>query len=203
MDFRNILLNSYELFHVRKSEKDEVAAVHRKIILYIATSLDGYIARNNGAVDWLSGNSADPNIDSGFDEFYSSIDTVIMGRTTYEQVINELSPDIWVYEGKKCYVATTGRYEFDNRAEYIPGDIIEFIQNIKKQQGKDIWLVGGGKLIDQFIKQNLIDKYVITIIPTILGDGIPLFLGQNPEIKLKLAETKTIDGMVELTYVKR
>ena len=175
----------------------------RNIILYIATSLDGYIAKSNGSVDWLAGNGDEPNPDNGYNNFYSTIDTVVLGRTTYEQVINELSPDNWVYEGKKCYVATTKKSDFDDRAEFISEDITEFIKKLKKQEGKDIWLVGGGKLIDQFIKQNLIDKYIITIIPTILGNGIPLYLNKNPEIKLRLIETKTIDGMVELTYVRR
>lgn len=170
----------------------------RNIILYIAISLDGYIAKKNGAVDWLIG-----NVDNGYDDFYNTIDTVVMGRTTYEQVINELSPDIWVYEGKKCYVATRKKYESDKRAEFISDDIVEFIKNVKMQDGKDIWLIGGGKLVDQFIKQNLIDKYIVTIIPTILGDGIPLFLKDNPEIKLKLVETKEIDGMVELSYIRK
>jgi dihydrofolate reductase len=177
--------------------------MNRNIILYIATSLDGYIARSNGAVDWLSGSGDNSDIDNGYDEFYSTIDTVVMGRTTYEQVINELSPDIWVYEGKKCYVATTKRCEADNRVEFISEDVTELVKNLKKQQGKDIWLVGGAKLIDQFIKQDLIDKYVITIIPTILGEGISLFMGKNPELKLKLIETKMVDGMVEITYVRR
>lgn len=175
----------------------------RNIVLYIAMSLDGFIARNNGEVDWLSGSSGDPNVDTGFDEFYSSVDTVVMGRTTYEQVINELSPDAWVYEGKKCYVATTRNYESDSQVEFISEDITGFIKGLKSQEGKDIWLVGGGKLINQFIKENLVDKYIITIIPTILGGGIQLFLEDNPEIKLKLIETKVVDGMVELTYVRR
>lgn len=183
-------------------EKEGGEPMIRNIILYIAVSLDGYIARNNGAVDWLSDGSENLNIDNGYDRFYKSIDTVVMGRTTYEQVINELSPDVWVYEGKKCYVAATKKWESDNRVEFISEDIAGFVNNLKKQQGKDIWLVGGGKLIDQFIKQNLIDKYIITIIPTILGDGIPLFLGKNPEIKLKLIETINIGDMVELTYVR-
>lgn len=175
----------------------------RSIILYIATSLDGYIAKTNGAVDWLGGNGDNPNADNGYDNFYSTIDTVVMGRTTYEQVVNELSPDIWVYEGKKCYVATTRKCEDDGRAKFISEDIAGFVNKLKEQQGKDIWLVGGGKLIDEFIKQDLIDKYVVTMIPTILGDGIPLFLKENPEIKLRLVETKTTDGMVELSYVRR
>lgn len=175
----------------------------RNIILYIAISLDGYIARDNGAVDWLSGNGDDPNADNGYDDFYKSIDTVVMGRTTYEQVINELSPEVWVYEGKKCYIATTRKNEMDSKVEFISEDITGFIKNIKKQEGKDIWLVGGGKLIDQFVKEDLIDKYIITIIPTILGNGIPLFSKENPEIKLRLTETKIVDGMAELTYVRR
>jgi dihydrofolate reductase len=175
----------------------------RNIILYIATSLDGYIAKGNGAIDWLGGNGDDPNIDNGYENFYSTIDTVVIGKTTYVQIINELSPENWVYEGKKCYVATTKKCDLDGRAEFISEDVAGFIKNLKKQQGKDIWLVGGGKLIDQFIKQNLIDKYIITIMPIILGDGIPLYLNNNPEIKLILVETKMVDGMVELSYVRR
>lgn len=175
----------------------------RSIVLYISVSLDGFIAKKTGAVDWLGGNGEIENPDNGFDSFYSTIDTVVMGSTTFDQVINELSPDKWVYEGKKCYVATSKERIADNRAEFISGKITEFIKKIKKEQGKDIWLVGGGKLIDTFIKENLIDKYIITVIPTILGDGIPLFLKENPEIKLKLIETKNVDGMVELSYERR
>lgn len=175
----------------------------RNIVLYIAVSLDGYIAKRDGSVDWLSGNGDITNIDNGYDDFYKTIDTVVMGRTTYEQVINELSPDSWVYEGKKCYVATSKNCDSDTRADFITDDIVDLIKSLKKKDGKDIWLIGGGKLIDQFIKENLIDKYIITIIPTLLGDGIPLFLKENPEIKLRLVESKEVDGMVELSYIRR
>ena len=179
--------------------------MNRKIILYIATSLDGYIAKRNGTVDWLTEdlNEIASASNDRYDEFYHTIDTVVMGSITYDQVINELSPDQWVYEGKKCYVATSKKREPDSRAEFISDDITQKIADLKQQQGKDIWLVGGGNLINQFIKEDLIDKYVITIIPTILGDGIPLFLNENPEIKLKLVETHTSNGMVELSYVRK
>lgn len=177
--------------------------MERKIVLYIAMSLDGYIARSNGAVDWLSGQGEVLEIDNGYEEFYSTIDTVVMGRITYEQVINELSPNIWVYEGKKCYVFTEKEYEYNEKVEFTSESIVEFVSDIKSELGKDIWLVGGGKLIHEFINKNLIDKYIITIIPTILGEGIPLFIKENSEIKLKLIENKSIDGMVELTYVGR
>jgi dihydrofolate reductase len=177
--------------------------MERKIVLYIAMSLDGYIARSNGEVDWLSGHGEVSEVDNGYEEFYNTIDTVVMGRTTYEQVVNELSPDVWVYEGKKCYVFTKKEYAANEKVEFTSENITDFITNIKKGLGRDIWLVGGGKLIHEFVKKNLIDKYVITVIPTILGEGIPLFIKENPEIKLKLIETKNVDGMVELTYVRR
>ncbi|GAB6988062.1 dihydrofolate reductase family protein [Paenibacillus pini] len=180
----------------------------RKVVLYIAASLDGYIARANGAVDWLSGHGDQPpteDVDSenGYEQFYQTIDTVIMGRTTYEQIIHELSPDAWAYQGKKSYVATTTPHEPDEHVTFINEDIPEFVKQLKLQPGQDIWLVGGGKLIEIFMEHHLIDTYVITMIPTILGDGIPLFLGQHAETKLRLQQTRTVDGMVELTYVTR
>lgn len=175
----------------------------RDIVLYIASSLDGYIARVNGAVDWLNESEGSPGVESSYDAFYSTVDTVIMGRNTYNQITRELSLGYWVYEGKKCYVATRENLKTDGLVEFISYDIVEFAKELKGQDGSDIWLVGGSKLVDQFVKQNLIDKYIVTIIPTILGEGIPLFVKGNSEIKLKLTNVVEFDGMVELTYVKK
>ena len=169
----------------------------RNVVLYIASSLDGFIARKNGDIDWLP-NEGDE--DFGYKDFYKTIDTIVMGRTTYNQIINELSPGAWVYKGKECYVATTKEYQEDKNVTFFSKGISCLINKLKNEQGKDIWLVGGGKLIDQFIKQNLIDKYIITIIPTVLGEGVPLFLKENPEIKLNLINAKTYDDVVELKY---
>ena len=132
--------------------------MERKIVLYIAMSLDGYIARSNGAVDWLSGQGEVSEIDNGYEEFYSTIDTVVMGRITYDQVVNELSPNIWVYQGKKCYVFTKKEYEDNEKVEFTSESIVEFVPDIKSGLGKDIRLVGGGKLIHEFINKNLIDR---------------------------------------------
>ncbi|MBT3319873.1 MAG: dihydrofolate reductase [Clostridia bacterium] len=169
----------------------------RNIILYIATSLDGYLAREDGALDWLPQPTED---DMGYADFYDTIDTVVIGRTTYEQITQELSPDVWAYEGKTSYVATSKTLTPDPNVSFINGDIATFISNLKNAPGKDIWLVGGGKLIDAFVRANLIDKYIITIIPTILGDGIPLFLGNHSSIALKFLGTKTFGDIVQLTY---
>lgn len=111
--------------------------MERKIVLYIACSLDGYIARKDGSLDWLDEFG---DIDMGYDKFYSSVDTVVMGRTIYDQINTELSPDKWAYEGKECYVATTKEHESDKNVEFISKDITGVIKDLKKKEGKDIWL---------------------------------------------------------------
>ncbi len=177
--------------------------MERQIVLYIAMSLDGYIARRDGRIDWLNGQGDVPDPDYGYDEFYRTVDTVVMGFTTYQQLIHELSPDVWVYENKKCYVASTVWLEPDGRVEFVSGDVTAFIADLKNQPGLDIWLVGGSQLVKPFIEQDLVDQYIITVIPTILGDGIPLFHVGNPEIRLSLTGTRVTDGMVELRYTRR
>lgn len=152
----------------------------RDVVLYIAMSIDGYIARSDGSVDWLNeqGESSDSK---SFEEFYKNIDTVTMGRTTYDQIIEELSPDKWPYPDVKSYVVTTRDYKVDKNVEFISDNIIDFIKGLKEGVGKDIWLLGGSNLVNQLIEADLIDKYIITIVPLILGEGIPLFKEKNFE----------------------
>lgn len=172
----------------------------RKVILYIAMSADGYIARKNGDVDWLEGDGSDENADMGYDDFYSNIDTVIMGRTTYEQI---LTFGEYPYKGTKGYVYTSKDIADNENVVFTKEKPEELISKLKEYDGKDIWIIGGGKLIDEFIKKDLIDEYVLAIIPTILGDGIPLFLGNNPEMKFKLDKHEVMNGTVMLYYSKR
>lgn len=207
----------------------------RKVILYIAQSLDGYIAKENGDVDWLVGEGKEEVLDCGYDEFLSGIDTVIMGRKTYEQVINELSPKVWPYEGKNSYVFTKSKIDeealleeslrdksddiifvneefgklysktktYNEDIKFVNENVVKFIEEIKKEKGEDIWLIGGCEFIDNLMKKDLIDEYIITTIPVILGKGIPLFKEGNPEIKLKLNNVKTFDGMIMSEYSRR
>lgn len=177
--------------------------MNRNVILYIASSLDGYIAKKDSSVDFLEGDRSEPGADNGYASFFKSIDTVIMGRRTYEQIVTELSPETWPYPGVKGYVASSKYSGATGDIKFVNGNFSPFINSLKSQEGKDIWLVGGSQLIDTFIKEDLIDMYIITIIPTILGSGIPLFLGHDFETKLKLIGTRHFDGMVELCYVKR
>ncbi len=162
-----------------------------KIILYIASSLDGYIARENGDVDWLP-----INTDSGYDNFYKSIDTVIMGKKTYDQI---LTFGDYPYKGKKSYVFTRNdSLTMDENVEFA-SNVEEFSRNLVSSKG-NIWLVGGSELFSAFLEHKLVDEIILSIIPTVLGKGIPLFQNINQEANLKLIKTTEYSGFVELTY---
>lgn len=172
----------------------------RKVILYIAISLDNYIARENRDVDWLIGDGSNPNIDNGYEEFYKTIDTVIIGKSTYDQVMG------WgEYPYKNCesYVYTRKETEDSEYVKFTNEDPRELISKLKEKPGKDIWIVGGADIVDLFLKRDLIDEFIIATIPTILGSGIPLFKENNIEIKLKLKESKVFNGIVQNHYIKK
>ena len=175
----------------------------RKVIVYIAMSLDGYIAGVDGSVDFLQGTSKEAKGDPGYKSFYESIDTVIMGRKTYEQIVFDLSPNHWVYEDKDCLVVSKSIKGKNSHCTFVSGSMNDVIKNLRKKQGRDIWLVGGASLVDTFLKEGLIDRWIITIIPTILGQGISLFKQNDFEEKLHLKDYKEFDGMIQVIYDKR
>jgi dihydrofolate reductase len=174
--------------------------MERKIILNLAMSLDGYIASEDGGYDWIVGDGDDTlNTENklNFDKFLEGIDTVVMGKNCYDQnMFND-------YKNKKVYVATSQKIENHDNLNFISGDICKIIQEEKKKEGKDIFLFGGGGLVDSFIKADIVDEYIIGIIPIILGKGRPLFLGNNPSIRLHLDEYILEDGITILKYSKR
>ncbi len=163
-----------------------------KIILYIASSLDGYIARENGDVDWLP-----KSTDSGYGDFYKSIDTVVMGKKTYDQI---LTFGEYPYEGKKSYV-------FTGNEALKKDENVEFLSSIGKFTGKldpfseeNIWLVGGAELVSVFLRNKLVDEIILSVIPIVLGKGIPLFQNINHDVKLQLIKTTEYTELVELIY---
>lgn len=176
----------------------------RKIILNLAISLDGFIADEDGGFDWIKGdddNSHDTKQKFDFPRFVKGVDILVMGRKAYEDCPHETMK---TFNSKKIYVATTKKLEskYDN-VEFINGDICKQILKLMKEKGENIWVWGGAKLADPFIKANIIDEYIIGIIPIILGKGKPLFLENNPTIKLHLLESTTQEGIVILKYDKR
>lgn len=175
----------------------------RKAILYIAMSVDGYIAKNNGDVSWLSGDGSEPEASGSYPSFYETIDTVIIGWNTYHQIITELSPERNPYEGKISYVLTHKKRENTADTFFVNEDIIDFIQALKKQAGKSIWICGGASVIQQLIENDMIDEYHISIIPVLLGKGIKLFNDNFNEKQFRLMDTEKYNGIVDLIYEKR
>ncbi|GAB1371954.1 dihydrofolate reductase family protein [Candidatus Kapaibacterium sp.] len=162
-----------------------------KVILYIAASIDGYIAGINDDLEWLDNHSNPESLDYGYNEFYKSVGTAIMGRKTYEKVL-QLSSD-WPYKDISSYIATQiTDYKTDPSDTFIVNDISpELINSLKSKSDKDIWLVGGGKLTGEFLEKKLLDKMIITYIPIILGAGIKLF-----EDKI-IQSSWSLDGLIK------
>lgn len=175
----------------------------RNTILYIAMSLDGYIADTNGGVDWLAGDNSQPDAQGTYPKFIECIDTVILGYSTYHQIVTTLSPEKWVYKGLRSYVLTHRAKQSSDEIIFTNENIKSLITNLRKEVGKDIWICGGASIANQLINLNLIDRYHISVIPVILGDGIPLFQKSEKEIKLKLISTESYNGITDLVYERR
>lgn len=175
----------------------------RKVVLYIAMSLDGYIADENGGVDWLGSDGSENDNMGSYAEFIKTIDTVILGYNTYHQIVTVLSPDNWVYSGMKSYVITHSPKTPTDEIVFTNKPIGELINKLKIEKGKDIWICGGASIVNQLISLDLIDKYHIAIMPTILGNGVKLFEVQPVEHKLQLLSINTYNGVNELVYERR
>jgi len=167
----------------------------RKIKLYIASSLDSYIARESGDIDWLFTNE-----DYGYAKFYDSIDTILVGRKTYDQ---SLKFDEYPYKGRKVYVFTRRIDGKKNTpyVEYIDEDIPAFVKHLLQSVGKDIWLLGGGEIVSILLNADLVDEVILSIHPLILGKGIPLFSYIKKLVNLQLLESIPFgSGLVQLCY---
>jgi dihydrofolate reductase len=167
----------------------------RKIKLYIASSLDSYIASEGGGIDWLFTNG-----DYGYAKFYDSIDTVLVGRKTYDQ---SLKFDEYPYKGKKVYVFTRRPNGKKNTqyVEFIDGDIPRFVSHLLQSVGKDIWLLGGGEIVSILLDANLVDEIILSIHPIILGKGVLLFSNIKKRVNLQLLESIPFEsGLVQLCY---
>lgn len=175
----------------------------RRICLFIAMSLDGYIADSDGGASWLEGQGSDSENIDVYSEFVKDIDTILMGWNTYHQVATELSPKEWVYRDFTTYVITHREHCSSEKIRFTKENPIKLIKKLKEEDGKDIWICGGANLVQQIINENLIDYYYITIIPTLQGSGIRLFENGTTEIKLKLLYTQAYNGMTDLVYVRR
>lgn len=169
----------------------------RKLILYIATSLDGYIATEDDSLEWLF--KIEGKGDNGYSEFYKTVDTILIGRRTYDWVIDKEKGE-FPYKNKKCYVFSKSISGKNENVEFINCDIVEFTNKLKEETGGNIWIVGGGNLLHFFIKERLVDEFIITVAPTLIGRGIPLFKEFDFELELKLKNIRRFNQFAELHY---
>lgn len=169
-----------------------------KVCVYIATSLDGFIARKNGEIDWLTGGESSQ--DYGYAEFISSIDQIVMGRNTYEKVLT-FGP--WPYDKK--VIVLTGRDlaippELANRVEFLSLSPRALTDELQRRGLSHVYL-DGGNTIQRFLREHQVDEMTITTLPILLGEGLPLFGPLDNDIKLELIESISFEnGFVQSKY---
>lgn len=176
-----------------------------KCSVFIATSLDGYIAREDGSIDWLPDPDTDEKgngEDYGYQDFMSKIDAIVMGRHTFDLV---LSFDQWPYGDMPIFVLSTRKVKIPDKikrsVKHISGDPGEITQKISEQGYKHLY-IDGGKTIQGFLNAGLIEELTITTIPVLIGSGIPLFGALNKDIHLSIVESRTFKNRVVQTRYK-
>jgi dihydrofolate reductase len=170
----------------------------RKVILYIASSLDGYIAQDNDDLSFLSIVEQEGQ-DYGYENFLQTIDTVIVGRKTYDKVIS-MGFD-FPHTDKDAYIITRTPRPSIGSVKFYTGDLKSLIFKLKSEKGKDIFCDGGAEIVNQLLIDELIDEFIISVIPILVGSGTKLFKDGGKEQKLELVSTKSFDtGLVQLHY---
>ncbi len=174
--------------------------------VYIATSLDGFIAREDGSIDWLSqaNTAVPPGEDCGYAAFMGSVDVVVMGRNTYEQVA---AFEPWPYAGKRVVVLTSRLIDFRKGPEIQLEQSAELPQALLKRlasEGCKHAYVDGGKVIQNFLSHGLIDALTVTTVPILIGGGRPLFGRLPGDVRWTVARSKAYEfGFVQTTYLVR
>jgi dihydrofolate reductase len=170
----------------------------RKVILYIASSLDGYIAKPNDDLSFLSIVQQDGE-DYGYSDFVKTVDTVILGRKTYDWVMTQV-PE-FPHADKNSFIITRTARPSIGKTNFYSGKLKDLISKLKAEQGKNIFIDGGAEIVNELLKENLIDEFIISVIPIIVGNGTKLFKDGRPELKLELVSTKQFDkGLTQLHY---
>lgn len=171
----------------------------RKVIVHIAASADGYIARSDGDLEWLTSRPA-PKGFYGMNAFMKTIDATVMGRKTYEA---GLGLGATFDAKKKTFVFSrhAAPAKLPLGVEFVSGAIGPFVSRLREQPGRDIWLMGGGELIASFLDANAIDEFVVSVVPVFIGAGIPLIARRHRHVPLELQSNERFeDGLVQLHY---
>ena len=171
----------------------------RNVIVHIATSADGYIARPDGDLEWLTSRPA-PKGFYGINAFMKSIDTMLLGRKTYEASLRMGAK----FDAKGRHLVFSRQAppaDAPSGVEFVSDAIGAFVDHLREQPGKDIWLMGGGDLIASFLDEQAVDAFVISVVPVFIGDGIPLLARRHRHLPLDLHSVERFDdGLVQLHY---
>jgi len=172
---------------------------HRKVIVHIGASADGYIARPDGDLEWLTSRPAPAGF-YGMDTFMRSIDTKVLGRKTYEMSLRLGAK----FDSKSRYIVFSRRTapaDAPSGVEFVNEAIGPFVSRLRAQPGKDIWLMGGGEIIASFLDEQAIDEFVISVAPVFIGEGIPLIAPRHRHVPLELLSSERFeDGLVQSRY---
>lgn len=170
----------------------------RKVILYIAMSLDGYIAKPNDDLSFLTAVEKEGE-DYGYADFVSTVDTVLLGRKTYDWVMTQVGT--FPHADKSAYIITRTARPAIGSTVFYTGDLTALVRKLKNESGKNIFCDGGAEIVNELLRQDLLDEMIISIIPILVGHGTRLFRDHRPEHKLKLLGVKTFDtGLTQLHY---
>ena len=179
-------------------ESYNLEAMNRKLILYIATSLDGYIAKPNDDLGFLSIVEQEGQ-DYGYADFIQTVDTVIVGRKTYDKVIS-MGFD-FPHSDKDAYIITRTTRPSIGSVKFYTDDLTKLVKRLKSEEGKNIFCDGGAEIVNELLKNDLIDEFIISVIPILVGDGIKLFKEGRPELQLELVLVKSFEkGLTQLHY---
>ncbi|MFN3757113.1 dihydrofolate reductase family protein [Algoriphagus sp.] len=171
---------------------------NRQVILYIAMSLDGYIAKPNDDLSFLSIVEKEGE-DYGYSDFVSTVDTVILGRKTYDWVMKQVGE--FPHADKNAYIITRTAKPTIGKTVFYTGDLTDLVIKLKSENGKNIFCDGGAEIVNELLKNDLLDEIIISVIPILVGNGTRLFKDGRPEQKLKLVNVKTFDtGLTQLHY---
>jgi len=172
----------------------------RKLALFIATSLDGYIAKPNDDLSFLKLVEKEGE-DYGYAEFTANIDTILLGRKTYDYVLKVIGTSHYDNGQQEVYVMTRTARPGVGKTTFYTGNLTELVQRLKSEPGKNIYCDGGAEIVNELLQYDLIDEMIISVLPVLLGKGTRLFKDNRPEQQLELVCAKTFEtGLTQLHY---
>ena len=175
----------------------------RKVSLFIATSLDGYIAKPNDDLSFLKIVEKEGE-DYGYTEFTETIDTLIIGRKTYDYVLKEIGPSHYDNGKRDVYVITRTERPNVGRTTFYTGNLTDLVKQLQSENGKNIYCDGGSEIINELLKNDLVDEFIISVVPVLLGDGTRLFKDGRPEQELQFVSAKAYEtGLTQLYYKRK